>query len=298
MQLLKGLAYAFYGLFNSVLFVILYKSQLTTTMPLLLFLALSLVGWCLLAVALKYKGQLEKLIVLNNKMAKRLNTQVTQEAQHLKLAALGRFSASIAHELRNPLGAISHAIQLLGDDKGLNEEDERLKQLVIKNCDRMNAVIKNVLQLTRRQPSQPQMLEVLPFLEQFKQDFCQSNPCELTIKVPDEALQVSFDKSQLEQILVILCDNSRQHGQDDEGIARIQISAVLSENNTLLTLRDKGPGISKKHSDDIFDPFFTTLRGGTGMGLYIAKDLCEMNQAKLSLEKSTVGSCFAITINP
>ena len=90
-------------------------------------------------------------------------TYISQQAQQLKLASLGRFSASIAHELRNPLGAIAHAVQLFGDEGGLNEEDARLKQLIINNCDRMNGVIKNVLQLSRRQKSQPQVIEIAIF---------------------------------------------------------------------------------------------------------------------------------------
>lgn len=233
---------------------------------------------------------------LNKQMVEQLEGRVAQQAQHLKLAALGRFSASIAHELRNPLGAISHAIQLLGEDNSLNEEDERLKQLIIRNCHKMNAVIKNVLQLTRREASQPQTIEVLPFLEQFKQDFCLINACNLNIKVSDKELTILFDKSQLEQVLVILCDNAIQHGKSE--VASIVIEAKTDENQTVLSISDKGKGVAKELYDEIFEPFFTTLRGGTGMGLFIARDLCEMNQARLSLEDAALGSCFAIRINP
>ncbi|CZG15817.1 sensor histidine kinase [Legionella pneumophila serogroup 1] len=226
-------------------------------------------------------------------------TYIAQQAQQLKLAALGRFSASIAHELRNPLGAIAHAIQLFGDNENLNEENTRLKQLIMNNCERMNRVIKNVLQLSRREKSQPQVNELTTFLEHFKHDFTHNNPCDLTIKLPvNKPLSVVFDKSQLEQILVILCENAIQHGRDHEGNVNIVIAAKCSSNKITLTVCDSGPGIPSEHRDNIFEPFFTTLRGGTGMGLFIARDLCEINQARLNLVKSNKGCCFAITFNP
>ncbi|KGP63529.1 ATPase [Legionella norrlandica] len=237
-------------------------------------------------------NNLEVLIILEDM------TDIAQQAQQLKLVALGRFSASIAHELRNPLGAISHAIQLFGDDKDLNEQDARLKQLIINNCERMNTVIKNVLQLSRRQPSQPQVNDLTTFLERFKQDFSHQNHCNFMINLPkNKQLSVVFDKSQLEQILVILCENAMQHGRDLEGNVNIIIGAKSSSNKITLTVCDSGPGVPPEHRDNIFEPFFTTLRTGTGMGLFIARDLCEINQARLNLLKSNKGCCFAITVN-
>lgn len=225
-------------------------------------------------------------------------TNIAQQAQQLKLAALGRFSASIAHELRNPLGTIAHAAQLLGEETELNHEDMRLKQLIINNCERMNGVIKNVLQLTRRQQSQPQVNEMGAFLEQFKQHFCHNNYCDFIIRLPeDKKLSVVFDKSQLEQILVILCDNAMQHGRNEEGMVHIEVTVRSSDYKTIMTVSDSGPGIPVEHRDNIFEPFFTTLRTGTGMGLFLARDLCEINQARLNLIDSSKGSCFAITLN-
>lgn len=226
-------------------------------------------------------------------------TYIAQQAQQMKLASLGRFSASIAHELRNPLGAIAHAAQLFGDVEPLNEEDGRLKQMIINNCERMNGVIKNVLQLSRRQQSQPQINEIASFLEVFKKDFCHNNICDLKIKLPkNKQISVFFDKSQLEQILVILCENAMQHGRDEHGTVNIVISAKSVSNKIVLTVSDSGPGIPAEYRDNIFEPFFTTLRSGTGMGLFLARDLCEINQARLNLVKSNKGSSFAITLNP
>ncbi|KTC97924.1 sensor histidine kinase [Legionella erythra] len=223
---------------------------------------------------------------------------VSQQAQQLKLASLGRFSASIAHELRNPLGAISHAVQLMGENDTLTEDDLRLKELIINNCHRMNRVIKNVMQLSRREQSQQQIIELDSFLSQFKQDFCSHTSCSIQIELPlAPLLPFHFDKSQLEQILVILCDNAIQHGKNKAGQAEITIKAKQTEKNTQLMVCDTGPGVKESVMDAIFDPFFSTVRTGYGMGLYIARDLCEINQAALNVMNMEKGCCFTITLN-
>lgn len=225
-------------------------------------------------------------------------TYISQQAQQLKLAALGRFSASIAHELRNPLGAIAHAAQLMGDEGSLSAEDAHLKQLIINNCDRMNGVIKNVLQLSRREQSKPELTELSSFLEHFKGHFSHNSQCSIIIKLPKKKCSIIFDKSQLEQILVALCENAIRHGQDETGKANIVIAVKSSAHKISISVTDSGFGIPLEYRDNIFEPFFTTLRHGTGMGLFIAKDLCEMNQARLSLMNTVKGCGFSITQNP
>lgn len=224
-------------------------------------------------------------------------TYIAQQAQQLKLASLGRFSASIAHELRNPLGAIAHAIQLLGDEGGLNSEDTRLKELIINNCLRMNGVIKNVLQLSRREKAKPELNEINLFLEQFKQNFCHNTPCDLILKLPKRKLFIVFDKSQLEQVLVNLCENATKHGLNQDGMSHIVITAKATAKKLSIIVSDSGPGVPEEFQDAVFDPFFTTLRNGTGMGLFIARDLCEINQARLNLVKVSKGCAFSITQN-
>ncbi|WP_233588848.1 two-component system sensor histidine kinase NtrB [Legionella septentrionalis] len=240
-----------------------------------------------------YGSQTAVLMILNDM------THIAQQAQELKLASLGRFSASIAHELRNPLGVIAHAVQLLGEEKELSGEDLRLKQLIINNCDRMNRVIKNVLQMSRRQQAQPETIELNSFLKQFKHDFCLINPCNLILKSSKEKRKtVVFDKSQLEQVLIILCDNSMQHGRNQAGEVDITLEIKDKTNKTLLLISDTGLGIPKKIRNHVFEPFFSTVRTGYGMGLFIAKDLCEINQAKLDFVECEIGCCFAISFNP
>jgi two-component system, NtrC family, sensor histidine kinase PilS len=223
---------------------------------------------------------------------------ISQQAQQLKLASLGRFSASIAHELRNPLGAISHAAQLLGGDVRLTAADTRLKQLISNNCERMNGVIKNVLQLTRRQQSHPQLIDIGTFLTHFKEDFCHTNQCNMTIKLSGiQGVPVFFDTSQLEQIMINLCDNAMKYGRDKQGDVSIVAEASMASNKAILKIYDFGPGIPLEHKESIFEPFFTTTVNGTGMGLFIAKDLCDINQAQLNWVKTNKGCCFTITFN-
>ncbi len=224
---------------------------------------------------------------------------IAQQAQQLKLAALGKFSASIAHELRNPLGIISHAAQLMGESKRLNDEDSRLAELVINNCNRMNKVIQNVLHVSKRQHVKMQSVELTSFLKQIKHEFCLINQCEIILNIPqNKSKTVAFDQGQLEQVLVILCDNAMQYGRDQQGKVHITISVKHQGKSILLTVCDTGVGIPAELRNDVFEPFFTTGITGNGMGLFIAKDLCEINRTRLSLLEIERGCCFAITFNP
>jgi two-component system sensor histidine kinase PilS (NtrC family) len=229
------------------------------------------------------------LIILDDMAA------LAQQAQQLKLASLGRFSASIAHELRNPLGVVSHAVQLIQDGERFNEEDSRLFQLVLNNCHRMNSVIQNVLQVSRRQQAKPKILALTPFLNQFKQDFCLINSCTISLNIPQNKKKtVLFDRGHLEQVLVNLCDNAMVHGRDAQGRVNISITLKHEDPYLMLLVSDMGPGIINELHNDVFEPFFSTTTTGTGMGLFIAKDLCEINQARLTIMKIDKGCCFGI----
>jgi two-component system sensor histidine kinase PilS (NtrC family) len=225
-------------------------------------------------------------------------TDIEQQAQQFKLASLGRFSASIAHELRNPLGIISHAIQLMGDKNPLDDEALRLKELIVNNCNRMNQVIKNVLQLSRMQSAIPEPIDLIEFLNVFKHEFCLINQCDILIeRSKRKKMSVFFDKSQLNQILVILCDNAVQHGVDSKGEVHISLHVEYTQQGVILDVKDTGNGVPQAHQELIFEPFFTTLISGTGMGLFIAKDLCQVNAAQIALKAVKNGCCFSILFN-
>ncbi|HHJ16430.1 MAG TPA: PAS domain-containing protein [Gammaproteobacteria bacterium] len=224
------------------------------------------------------------------------SAQLAHQTQQVKLASLGRLTASIAHEIRNPLGAISHAAQLLAESENLNSGDKRLTEIIGNHTQRVNTIIENVLQLSRRSASQPQTLELGNWLEAFRNEFLQTEaiaPEQLTLTVEPPDLQVRVDPGHLHQVLVNLCQNGLRHAGDNPQLT-IQAHGVNS-GAVQLDIIDNGAGIDAQTAEQMFEPFYTTATSGTGLGLYIAGELCELNQARLSYQRADgAGSCFRI----
>ncbi len=221
-----------------------------------------------------------------------------QQAQQLKLASLGRLTASIAHEIRNPLGAISHAGQLLGESAHLDEHDARLIRIIRDQSRRMNEIVESVLSLSRRDRASPEVFPLRPFLEDFAAGFCQHHGLgagTLALEVEPPDLQVRFDRGQLHQILTNLCENALHHAGNG-GSLHIRLVAGLSPEarRPYLDVHDDGPGLDADTVEHIFEPFFTTAAGGTGLGLYISRELAEANQARIDYVAGT-GGCFRIS---
>ena len=221
-----------------------------------------------------------------------------QKAQHLKLASLGQLTASIAHEIRNPLGAISHAGQLLSESPQLQAADQRLLQIIGEHSTRVNQIIENILKLGRRDDSVPESFMIRPWLEKFIGDLKLQHDlseAEIIFSVEPTNIRVTIDQSQFHQILSNLCENALRYSTRDP---RINLRCVIQtdSNRPSLEVIDQGSGIDKKKVDQIFEPFFTDRTAGTGLGLYIARELCETNQALLTLDKNTeAGCCFRVT---
>lgn len=226
---------------------------------------------------------------------------LAQQAQQLKLAALGRLTASIAHEIRNPLGALSHASQLL-QESSLAAEDQHLLDIIQRHCQRMNQIIENVLRLSQRRSSQPTELKLLDWLEHFCQDFTRNlSNTQIQIHVDPEYCSILFDDSQLTQVLTNLCDNGLRYSQKAIGEGRLMLSGGITLESVVpyLDIIDFGEGIAPSQAQNIFEPFFTTESKGTGLGLFIARELCDANQARLEyLPVASGGSCFRITFAP
>lgn len=230
------------------------------------------------------------------------NRTITQHAQKLKLASLGRLTASIAHEIRNPLGAISHASQLLAEDSNLPAADMRLIDIINSHTKRVNQIIENVLQLSRRRLSEPQIIHLSEWLHKFVNDYRSvknaNNSTGQTLKIdcitPDN-ITAKFDPSQLQQVLSNLCDNGLRYSSPPEGCAQLVIEAGISNQQPFIKVIDFGKGISEENAAHLFEPFFTTENTGSGLGLYICKELCEANQAIISYTRTQEGlSCFHI----
>lgn len=229
---------------------------------------------------------------------------LAKQAQQQKLASLGRLTASIAHEIRNPLGAISHATQLLDESAALNNGDHRLVSIIGAHTHRVNSVIENVLQLSRPDASLPQEIRLEDWLQQFADEFSHSGIClpeQIEYSVSPHDLEIHMDPSQLHQVLWNLCLNAVNHGNRDGVPQKILLSASSSGSAAMvrLDIMDNGPGIDTEMVDKIFEPFFTTGSSGTGLGLYISREICESNQARLEyLPAPGGGSCFRIQFPP
>lgn len=228
------------------------------------------------------------------------NRALAQRAQQIKLASLGRLTASIAHEIRNPLGAISHAAQLLGESSALDKADLRLSEIIQNHCKRMNKIIENVLQLSRRSNTNPERINLQSWLRHFLDEYCSTAPQSQTIELVAQEgdFVVNIDTSQLQQVLTNLIDNGLRYSKLHSGQATLTLLLSRDSHNQLPTLDiiDDGAGIAEKDRETIFEPFFTTESTGTGLGLFIAKEMCEANQARLNYLINDEGkSCFRIS---
>ena len=217
---------------------------------------------------------------------------VARRAQQFKLASLARMAASIAHEIRNPLNAISHASQLLQESEQLNADDQRLCDIILNHSDRMERIIKNVLQISRRGNSETQWIPLNHWLTSFSADFSQQHP--VTIELSGDDMDVRFDPSQLHQVLWNLCSNALRYGEASRQ-RPIHITLSKMKKWSVMTLEDRGPGIDQQELNYLFEPFHTTSASGHGLGLYLVKELCEANHAEIRYHgKESGGACFEI----
>lgn len=223
--------------------------------------------------------QLDTLVFIED------STLVQQQAQQLKLAALGRLSASIAHEIRNPLGAISHAAQLLSESEKLDRGDLRLSEIIQTHCLRLNKVVENVLQMSRRKTAERKKLSLRRWLDDFIAEFKAGFPEDADIQVEQldkHNNELLFDPLHLSQILGNLCQNGLRYSKKKTGEARLTIRIGIESETQFIDVIDYGEGVSEDLIPNLFEPFYTTEVTGTGLGLYLSNELCEANNARLS----------------
>jgi two-component system sensor histidine kinase PilS (NtrC family) len=219
------------------------------------------------------------------------------EAQQMKLAALGRLTASIAHEVRNPLSAINQAAQLLEEDGAVAPEGQRLLGMIRSNAKRIDRIVGEVLQLNRRDRQQPETIPLGEFMQSLTDEIVQAESIPqggVVIDIDDDLL-VMFDRGHLNQIAWNLVRNAWQHCQKRQGSIRIAARAGYMGDAVIFELGDDGPGVPLEFRAQVFEPFFTTRPGGTGLGLYIARELADANGAALELLPQSPGAVFRIT---
>ena len=251
---------------------------------------------------------------------------IAEKAQQLKLAALGRLSASIAHEIRNPVGAMSHAGQLLGESTRLGPEDHRLTDIITKNAQRVSDIINNVLQLSRREATQVEVIDLASWIEDFREEFCETmqwRPEQLisiaveTDPVPTgsypalalrdirngaspalpRGLEVTADPSQLRQVVWNLCDNAIKYGLRNRitDVVEIRYGRLKPAARPFLEVADRGTGVRPEDAERIFEPFFSGEHRGSGLGLFLARELAQTSGATLLYEpRPSGGSIFRL----
>ena len=219
----------------------------------------------------------------------------------MKLASLGRLTASIAHEVRNPLGAISHAGQLLHESVSVSGDDKRMIEIILDHCNRINLIIEDVLDASRHDDTSGKRISInewLPrFIENYKATHEACDEIELVLETDD--IQVNVITGQLEQVLNNLFDNGLRYSKQQTGVATLEVRAGIEtnagESQPFVHIIDDGPGIDEEAEVLLFEPFHTTEATGTGLGLYISKELCEANQSQLVFSRTENNkSCFSI----
>jgi len=218
---------------------------------------------------------------------------IEERVQQSKLAALGRLSASIAHEIRNPVGAMSHAGQLLAESPRLLDEDRRLTDIIRDNASRVSGIINNVQRLARREPAQLERLSLGAWIEEFREEFCETMQWplrRLRVQGMVDEVETRVDPDQLRQIVWNLCDNAIKHAVADDPDQPVEVSYGRMSGNArpFLEIADRGAGVAPEHAERIFEPFFTGGRG-TGLGLFLARELAQSNGATLIYEARTGG---------
>ncbi|KAF0570208.1 Periplasmic sensor signal transduction histidine kinase [Psychrobacter nivimaris] len=229
-------------------------------------------------------------------------------AQQLKLASLGQLTASIAHEIRNPLAAISQASQLLMEDVAEQMEDDsastsesntaitgnhELYEMIFSQTKRVNRIIEDILKLSRQQTATQQVLELAEWMPSFLENYFQGHDIFLRIKTKPI---ISFDTHQLEQILINLINNGLRYSSYAHPHAYVEIDIYCADNDVIIDILDNGNGVSAGNFELLFDPFFTTDTAGTGLGLYLSQAFCEANQARLLYIPEHEKTCFRLIV--
>jgi len=227
---------------------------------------------------------------------------VSRRARDMAQASLARLSASIAHEIRNPLGALSHAAQLLGESPDLPKQDLRLIEIIRNHTARMNDIVENVLKLSRRERAQIEQVNISDWLRKVASEFREHHSLpepRLKVEAPRADIQVLIDPTQLEQAVRNLMENALRHAASDahQPTITLRLSPIRGHREMALDIIDDGPGIPLEKRSQIFEPFFSTHKQGSGLGLFLARQICDANQAPLEyVQIPNAGACFRILV--
>ncbi|MBL4638771.1 MAG: sensor histidine kinase [Proteobacteria bacterium] len=236
----------------------------------------------------------EILIYIDNTSA------MAQQVQQLKLASLGRLTASIAHEVRNPLGAISHAGELLAEAYCEDKNITKLTDIIQRHSAKVNGIIETILDMSRRNTVEPTVVVLAPWLEKFINEFCEIKhipigAVELIATAP--LAKAYMDAEQLHQVMCNLMENAWHYSDKNAATQKIQVTLSSKGNEISIDISDNGAGITEEVQQHLFEPFHSQRTGGTGLGLYLARVLCQANGARLNyLPDEKERCCFRINV--
>ena len=222
--------------------------------------------------------------------------RLQEQARQIKLAALGRLTANIAHEIRNPLSAINHAGELMAEESQ-GPTNDRLLRIVLDNTQRVERIVSDVLELGRRDRAHRELIDLRLFLQMLVDEYTLKEKAAagvVSLELQGRAA-IYFDRSHFHQVLSNLLGNALRHCRGEAGSVRFQVKDGSREGWVDLHVIDDGEGVDERYREQIFEPFFTTHNRGTGLGLYIARELCDANGARLELMYCESGANFRIS---
>ena len=223
--------------------------------------------------------------------------QAEVQAQQIKLAALGRLSASIAHEIRNPLSAIKQAAQLIGEEVSHSPEARALTLMIDKNVDRIDRIVRDVSLLGRRDRGNPAPLEIEYAVTELTDELC------TTLDAPRSAFRLALsgaamiyvDRSHFDEMMVNLMSNAWRHSTKGSDCVSVTVNINDEMQRAIINVIDNGRGVTEDIADRIFEPFFSGS-GSTGLGLYLVRELALANGGSVRLGSSQHGARFVLEL--
>lgn len=222
--------------------------------------------------------------------------QINERSQQSNLATMGQLSATVAHELRNPMASMYSASQLLQESETLSEEDKVLTDIIAKHIERSNKIIEDILMMSKPHIAEKSEIDIAQFIQNFISAFISDrgdiNKENFNTHVPDNNLKIQFDSSHLQQVFWNLADNAFKHNKN----ICLNISVSNQADYVLVDFKNEGEPFASIVEESLFSPFFTTHTQGTGLGLYICREICKSNDAKLEYLRQEFQHVFRIHI--
>jgi two-component system, NtrC family, sensor histidine kinase PilS len=237
--------------------------------------------------------------VINFTDLSELRRMEQQYKQAERMSTIGQLAAGIAHEIRNPLASMSGSIELLQQAAEVSEDDRTLMQIVVREIDRLNALINDLLDYANPRPRESARFDLSVMIEEtvtvFRQDKSRGDVDVQTILPPPGALIVDADPAKLRQVVWNLVRNAADAATVGGG--HVVVSVSEERDRVEIVITDDGPGISPEHLPRIFDPFFTTKKKGTGLGLATCLSVVTEHGGELDVESEPgKGTRFVIRL--